>query len=397
MEPTSSQQRGLTDLPTGALGHLSSYLALPSRALLAVALNFHDVERSSVIVDEQRDVLDFSEIESDLATKLNDDDIKGVLLSLDAIDSVKVLRLTNCLNISGVGLEPLRGSTFIEKIDLSLVGEHESPQLDPESPIAYAEILPSLDSIIERGGDCSLKLLVFPKKWREERNTESDFHAFLTRYDAYLSTQAPICLKCNDNLSQDMLTMTANQGRWYGKQNATCYGCMKHYCYECEDEQGVSYMGSECHTCERGYCLHCKTVKNCNICERPFCVDCDVFKQCFDCACNLCCDCASGNNNNSDTCRNCEKVWCWKCTPGIDGCETCGVDIFCPDCRGYDEDYCHDCDRNYCGQCLISRCNDADHHCAGCYKIAYSVILRDKERMQTEINELKRKVKNLDV
>ncbi|KAK1734944.1 hypothetical protein QTG54_014404, partial [Skeletonema marinoi] len=122
MASESSQQRSMMYLSnlstTGALTHVSSYLAAPSRALFAVALNSRD--SSSAIVGDDWEYLDFGHIEKDLAAKLIDDDIRDVLLSIDAINNLKRLRLTNCINISGVGLEPLRGSTIIQQIDLSL-------------------------------------------------------------------------------------------------------------------------------------------------------------------------------------------------------------------------------------------------------------------------------------
>lgn len=65
---------------------MTSFLASPSRALFAVALalNCRDVERSSAIVGDQWEVLvlDFGDIEEELAAKLSDDDIRGVLLSI---------------------------------------------------------------------------------------------------------------------------------------------------------------------------------------------------------------------------------------------------------------------------------------------------------------------------
>ncbi len=393
MEPASSQQLSITDLPIGTMAHVSSFLPLPSRALFAVALNCRDVERSSIIVGEQRDVLDFGEVEKDLAAKLSDADVKGVLLSVDAIHNIKVLLLTNCINISGAGLEPLRASAIIEKIDLSLVGDHESPKLYPEPPISCDEIIPILDSIIARGEECSLKLLEFPKKWRDERSTESDFHAFLTRYDAYLSTQAPFCFECNTNLSEDMLAIIANQDA-YGKQYFTCHDCLTQYCYDCKDEEGgVDYIGGLCLKCERVYCLHCKAMKMCENCELWHCVDCNVMKQCFVCECNLCVHCCGAV---AYSCCKCEKVWCGDgdCDQDVYGCEQCNEEICCPDCGHVT--YCNDCDTYRCDHCLISKCNGGCN-CAGCYQLAYTALLRDNERMQTEINELKREVEDLRV
>lgn len=57
-----------------------------------------------------------------------------------------MLRLTSLTNFTGVGLTPLRGSGIVEKIDLSLVGEHESPVLDPEPPISCDAVLSVLDN-----------------------------------------------------------------------------------------------------------------------------------------------------------------------------------------------------------------------------------------------------------
>ena len=164
----------LSDLPTGALAHVSSYLAAPSRALFAVALNSRDVDSSSDIAGGCA-ALDFGDIEKDLAAKLSDEDIRWVLLSIDAVNNLKRLRLTNCIHITGVGLEPLRGSTIIQQIDLSLVGVHESCKLDSAPPISCAEVIPILDSIIERGEDCSSEHLQFPNEWRKERKLNPTF------------------------------------------------------------------------------------------------------------------------------------------------------------------------------------------------------------------------------
>ena len=120
----------LIDLPTGIFAHAAGFLAAPSRALFAVALDEDSGvtfdQRSSAIVGNKWDILDFGEIEIKLASKLSDDDIEKVLLCIDAVNSVKKLKLANCVNITGAGLEPLRGSLVIEQIDLSLTGEHEN-------------------------------------------------------------------------------------------------------------------------------------------------------------------------------------------------------------------------------------------------------------------------------
>eukprot|EP00986_Skeletonema_menzelii_P008188 scaffold3381_cov144-Skeletonema_menzelii.AAC.3 len=151
--------RSLIDLPSGILAHAASFLAAPSKALFAIALDKNSVavpnERSSAIVGNQWDILDFREMEKDLAAKLTDSDIERVLQCIDAVNNLKRLKLTNCTKITGTCLEPLRGSLIIEQIDLSLVGEHQSPDLDPPPPISCDHALPILDSIVANEG-CSL-------------------------------------------------------------------------------------------------------------------------------------------------------------------------------------------------------------------------------------------------
>jgi len=288
---------------------VSSYLTLPSRALFAVALNYRDVERCSAIVgDHQLDVFDFGDIEKELAVKLTDEDVNCALLSIDAVNNLKTLRLTNLLNISGIGLEPLRGSTMIEKIDLSLVGDHESPDLSPAPPISCTEVLPILDSIIDMGGASSLKLLVFPTEWREleDISTCQDFYDFLDGYQELLCSRVVTCLKCDENLAEDyrMLEMSTDIKHEYATQNVTCYDCMKHYCQNCM-EDGVGGLGRAycmsklCGICNRRYCFHCSGEWSCGGCDEWFRPDCMDMKQCAQCDENKCINCTSKRK-----CRN---------------------------------------------------------------------------------------------
>ena len=173
-------------LPSEPLIHISSYLAAPSRALFAVALAL-DTETSqenisTAIVGYHWDTLDFGQIEKELAAKLSDEDISGVLHCIDAVNTVTKLRLTNCIKITGACLEPLRGSRVIKEIDLSLVGRHQSPLLDPEPPISTHIVLPVLDDIIARGDEAIL--IQFPNAWRQQRSNY--FCEFVVRYNRLL-------------------------------------------------------------------------------------------------------------------------------------------------------------------------------------------------------------------
>jgi len=340
----------LSDLPTGALAHVSSYLASPSCALLfAVAINHRDVNSSSAITGSQWDALDFGDIEKDLATKLTDDDINAVLTYIDAVNNIKKLRLTNCINITGVGLEPLRGSMIIQQIDLSLVGDHESPVLYPVPPLSCTKVLPILDSIIERGEECVLKHVQFPKVWRFERNVDSDFHAFLARYNGMLGNRERdrvICLECSRNLpANEIMRIDVAQRQWYGLQRLTCCNCMDCYCEDCRTDDGNFFMNDLCQTCERFYCLNCIRERFCYHCERWHCVDCMDIKQCSNCEKKICLNCVSERR-----CSCADKTWCNNCVDNYDDvlrrCKTCDVS-YCDDCNDaaiYGIVYCSVCD-----------------------------------------------------
>ena len=289
LPPSQMGGIGLGDVPTEALQHVASFLAAPSQVMFGLHVAAAEdmlLNKSSFAIAEELswDTLDFGEIEKDVAWRLTDDDIKAVLRCIDAGNKVKRLRLTNCVNITGSGLEPLRGSEVIEQIDMSLVGDHVEPipletwhpplclaeltgfcrpsvspvcfQIDPL--LSRELVLPVLDSIISREG-CSLKHLQFPKldglchqsSWEGyQKMADSIYHewlphplfaGFLTRYTDYMMSRGISCAKCSQNLP-------SNGEQWFGNdrelgfkffnQNHTCSKCLKNYCYRHKEANG---------------------------------------------------------------------------------------------------------------------------------------------------------------
>ncbi|KAK1740864.1 ankyrin repeat domain-containing protein, partial [Skeletonema marinoi] len=256
----------LSDLPSGILAHAASFLAAPSKALFAVALDGNSAvssnERSSAIVGNQWSILDFGDIEKKLAEELNDDDISAVLMCIDAVNKVKRLKLTNCTKINGAGLEPLRGSLIIEQIDLSLVSEHQSPSISPEPSISCDIVLPILDSIIE-----STKHFQFPMKWRN-RSIDSEFGAFLRRCNQmWRNRDTPLCLECEEEVPLNDIAWFIENLNGCGIQRNTCCVCLKHYCVDCmSDDVDNMFMIDLCDACDRYYCMECSRVEFCEIC-----------------------------------------------------------------------------------------------------------------------------------
>ena len=141
----------------------------------------------AIISSTSWSVLDFSDIEKSLAAKLSDDDIDEILRCIDAVNNLHILKLAGCVNISGVGLNTLRSSVAIQQIDMSSVGKHEVPLIEPKPLLSETKVLPILDGIISRGRGSSLKQLEFPKKWRKAQSTQ--FSQFLERYSNYLTNK----------------------------------------------------------------------------------------------------------------------------------------------------------------------------------------------------------------
>ena len=214
-------------------------------------------QKSPSIAGTDWATLDFGQIEKELAAKLSDEDVRDVLLHINAANKLKKLVLTNCTNITGAGLSPLSGSSTIEQIDLSLVEKFQSPKLFPEPRISLKIVLPILNSIISNGALCKLKYINFPYVWRfralqmrenkdvstlgrlvaqlasegvDTGSTESDFHAFLVRYNQMLEERGPIsCLKCNQEVTEHYHQPTvALANSYYNCCNY--YGTQRNFC-----------------------------------------------------------------------------------------------------------------------------------------------------------------------
>ena len=130
----------LRDLPNEALCYAASFLSAPSKVLFAIALSDDDASKA-IIHGEQWDILDFGGVEDSLAAKITDDLLQEILLCIGASTKLRRLKLAGCVNITGAGLDPLRGSVVLEQIDLSLVAEHKSPVLDPEPLISCDHVV----------------------------------------------------------------------------------------------------------------------------------------------------------------------------------------------------------------------------------------------------------------
>lgn len=107
---------------------VGEYLSNPSRLLFAVAMTApssswrqqqqqqpSDLSNVILVSSEWREI-DFAQLEKSLALKLTNDDIFAVLSCVDAVNNLEKLNLSGCINVTGNGLEPLRGSVVMKLI-----------------------------------------------------------------------------------------------------------------------------------------------------------------------------------------------------------------------------------------------------------------------------------------
>ena len=385
----------LIGFPDTVLASLAEFLTKTERALVDVAMTASSkswresnwrkrpLDASSVMIavrplneininrrmrqSYEWDSFDFRDIDKLLAKKLSDEDIGGLLVCLDAINTVKVFKLKGCVNIIGHGLEPLRGSRVLEQLDLSpVVGKEDdfSPTTILLPLLKEATVIPILDSIID-DERCALRHLTFPKKWRVMKSPL--LSQFFVRYNRFLNRSELGCSSCTNpqfDLSLHGTPWIPSSPGGYGIQRSSCYACKDQYCEEHSDDM-TPYI---CESCELTYCMDCNPTMTCDMCFRTTCEKCIDTSTCGVCDRALCDDCCP-----VFWCDLCDDTCCQECSPSIHcesqgcyrmNCSDCTVDNatgcavkFCPTCE---TSFCEDhlilemylrSENSYCGEC----------------------------------------------
>jgi hypothetical protein len=216
----------INSLPDSILRFIGENLPNSSRAMMASALS-----RPACF---DSDTLDFSDVKYDIACKLTDRDVREILVSIDAVNRLRVLKLIGCENISGMGLEPMRGSTIIQQIDLSTsvrapIANGED-LFSPNCRLLEEAVIPVLDSIIAEK-DRALKLLEFPLEWRKTKCAQ--LAAFMERYSHAQSSRTRSCCECATDFQGYPWMIQFKGSPDWGLQLHTCYKCTEHLCDDC--------------------------------------------------------------------------------------------------------------------------------------------------------------------
>ena len=348
----------------------------------------------------QWDFVDFEDIDRSLAAKLCDEDIGGVLVCIDAINTIKKFKLRGCVCIRGDGLVPLRGSLVLEQIDLSLAGSsiisgNESPLLWPPPALSESVVVPVLDSILAAEGSV-LKHLQLPKKWREGQSTL--LSQFLARYNEALNNRELACCHkrrysdeppCGVTCHNDGETPWVARDGWiYGIQQHSCYECNKQYCEEHE-----WMAGHTCEVCEKVFCMNCNETSICDMCFKATCFRCTLIGFCTGCEQHFCGDCCPVT-----WCDGCSESRCAECSPYLYCDHKECKQANCTECSDIDDDddwavnECSTCETSFCAEHLVSEISTRGEgfFCEECNERALTSLKKKNASLLDSVHDLEK-------
>ena len=248
--------------------------------------------------------------------------------------------------------------------------------------------------------------LQFPSLWRKIPYTDTEFHAFMLRYNQMRRIRGSVhCLECNEILPRNeeqwewIKTSTDyHDDYYYGTHCHTCYSCLKNYCYGCDVDDDPEE----------------DILKGCGVCQRDYCEDCSVMFHCSGCTKNICNDCYKYE------CVECDKEFCSKCVEENESVRKCGYcdGCYCRGCYvaydddGFTEDYEIDfctysrCDvKQCCKDCVLQKYRQGQLECAGCIKriapllvgesLEHKQLQEKYDDLKVEMKELKRQIEEL--
>ena len=163
-----------------------------------------------------------------------------------------------------------------------------------------------------------------------------------------------------------------------GTHAFTCFQCTKHYCYDCDDEDGITNL-VYCFKCQRDYCKNC--VKR---------VQCD---ECCEIACEHC--------SNYKECDKCNEKLCSGCAETFTACVYCGVS-YCNDCNqnngGFTISLCEECNEFGCDDCRLRRCQEGSSDCDGCIRsLLQDTLVAQLKIQQERVRYLEDEVRKLEL
>ena len=298
---TTLASPNLVDLP---LTSIADYLPSTNRILLAVALTASSLKdigwtdaklstaSKAVLASTECWGLDFAEI-SEYAGDPSDEDLRTLLLNIDAKNTLKTLNIGRCYKIVGHGLEPLRESTVLERLVLPTLMEkislRDRPFLETTLPLSIEVVIPIVYSIINAICSSSKILdrlgLLHDLQWyieRAQNDTSSPFHEICTNVQQALRRE----LTKDDELGYGICSMFYCIERYPER----CDNCNIAFCLDCNGDASrdeFAIFG----VCNSRYCSVCTQLD-----DVDSAIGCDRWDQYYSscrCECKYCFACAS--------------------------------------------------------------------------------------------------------
>lgn len=288
--------------------------------------NFRDglAEQIKHYYNSQWEMMDFVDLPKSLALRLTDDDVGAVLVCIDAANNLKRLKLTNCFNVVGTCLEPLRRSTVLEYVDLELVREFDKPWFEIENEgrveagldlrraaierefdeikLCEGPVFDVLGDILREDGN-SLKRLQYPFRWYCDPPTDAvvfgnyewahqtmsgRFNQFVNDHNAVVNKFA-CCLYFNTNAQSVCTRLEENSPSDYANICITCSDTSYSFCTHCNEILCTGCSATdECSVCDVRYCLSCCTKRAIAEKEATVCGYGDCQSFCPSCRLDAC-------------------------------------------------------------------------------------------------------------
>ena len=240
--------------PDDLLQNVVSYLPKTSVALFATLFisDTNDKQLSatsktivSAIEQDDWKLIDFRDVDEELRIKLNDDDIQGLLLVIDAKNKLTTLELP--LTMTGRGLTPLRGSVVLEEL---LFVDDLVDSYSVRFAISMKEVLSIIESILSKGYPNvrnSLKRFDLLEEHLHTEDSKVMFRNFTNKHHRKLAR----CGSCT------VVSCIGSSAIGSAGQGQSCEKCRKHFCKECVESSGYDGVEEPCDLCGRHLCKEC--------------------------------------------------------------------------------------------------------------------------------------------
>lgn len=352
----------LEQLPFELLTKVLEFSTLPER--LHVARGNHELlQRVTVECSSLWVKIDFSPFQEQCKKQslgrgesLLDSMLRGLLVRVNARETTTYLSLQGCTEIVGHGLEPMRGSHVLERINLDVGPFHQA--LDEQV------ILDILRTMLPH----KLYHVEFPLlngTWPHIPRVDfiRDLHAAMKQRDL---DQKVACTSCHYPVCDETKQIVPS---FHGLPPSRCGVCHKPYCRTATCPTGMK----DCRECGKASCAPCNEVLQCSNCAISYCSDCEfVTDPCIVCkkrSCSVCvsipictvagctvalCDgCAEQSSISLERCDICEDTICSKCYT-MSRCDRCDFqschETFCSECDS--GAHCSECERHFCSSCF---------------------------------------------